>query len=63
MARRVGLPRSADGPTLVDALARATGRDSLSITQLLHGPPPSDDAAFAALIHQLDQLEREVDRS
>lgn len=63
MARRVGLPRSADGPTLVDALARATGRDALSITQLLHGPPPSDDAAFAALIHQLDQLEREVDRS
>lgn len=63
MARRVGLPRSTDGPSLVDALARATGRDATTVARLLHGPPPSDDAAFAALIHQLDQLEREVDRS
>lgn len=63
MARRVGLPRSADGPSLVDSVARATGRDPLEIASVLHGPPPPDDAAFAALIHQLDQLEREVDRS
>lgn len=63
MARRVGLPRSADGPSLVDSVARATGRDPLEVSSVLHGPPPPDDAAFAALIHQLDQLEREVDRS
>ncbi|MGP7959892.1 DUF4350 domain-containing protein [Sanguibacter sp. A247] len=63
MARRVGLPRSTSGPALVDAIARATGRSPHEIAHVFHGPPPADDAAFAALIHQLDQLEREVDRS
>lgn len=63
MARRVGLPRSTDGPALVDAVARATHRSPHEVAHLFHGPPPADDAAFAALIHQLDQLEREVDRS
>jgi len=63
MARRVGLPRSTGGPALVDAVARASGRDAALVAALLHGPPPTDDAAFAALVRQLDQLEREVDRS
>lgn len=63
LARRVGLPRSASGPALADAVARATGRPRDDVARVLHGPPPTDDAALAALTALLDQLEREVDRS
>jgi hypothetical protein len=59
-AVRLGLPRSADAGTLIDALTRATGRPSHEVAALLYGPPPTDDAAFLALAQALDQLESEV---
>ncbi|ACZ31532.1 hypothetical protein Xcel_2517 [Xylanimonas cellulosilytica DSM 15894] len=61
-ARRLGVPRSADPTTLVDALARATGHPPQALTRLLYGPPPADDAALSALAERLDELESEVHR-
>lgn len=60
VAAGVGLPRTADGPAVVDALARATGRPPTHIDSLLYGPPPTDDAALMALTQALDTLESEV---
>src|SRR5699024_6864925 len=62
VAAGVGLPRSADGPAVVDALARATARPPEQIDSLLYGPPPADDAALLALTQALDTLESEVHR-
>ncbi|PFG37626.1 uncharacterized protein DUF4350 [Flavimobilis soli] len=63
LARRTGLPRSASGPQVVDAVCRATGRRAAEIGELLYGPPPADDAALVRLTQMLDQLESEVDRT
>ncbi|MCB7137223.1 DUF4350 domain-containing protein [Cellulosimicrobium marinum] len=60
LASRLGLPRSADAPSLVDAVARATGRPADQVAQLLYGPPPADDAALLELARHLDQIESEV---
>ncbi|PZR54379.1 DUF4350 domain-containing protein [Xylanimonas oleitrophica] len=62
-AGRLGVPRSADPTTLVDAVVRATGSDPTTVADLLYGPPPADDAALAALARRLDELESEVHRS
>jgi hypothetical protein len=62
-ARRLGLPRSADATSVVDAVTRATGRPTTNVTDLLYGPPPADDDALAALARRLDTLESEVYRS
>ncbi len=62
-AVRLGVPRSADPTTVTDALARATGRPSQDVADLLYGPPPADDAALAALADRLDALESEVHRT
>ncbi|MBO9555520.1 DUF4350 domain-containing protein [Cellulomonas sp.] len=61
-ATRLGLPRSAGAVPLVDAVARATGRDPRSVEHLLYGPPPRDDAGLARLALDLDHLESEVHR-
>ncbi|WP_309135712.1 DUF4350 domain-containing protein [Cellulomonas sp.] len=61
-AQRLGLPRSAPAPALVDALARATGRDARAVEQLLYGPPPTDDAGLLRLADDLHHLESEVHR-
>jgi len=60
LATRLGLPRSADAASLVDAVARATGRPPEQVAHLLYGPPPADDAALLELARHLDQIESEV---
>lgn len=60
LARRLGLARSADAPAVIDAVARAAGRDPLDIRDLLYGPPPTSDAGLDLLVRRLDQLESEV---
>ncbi len=62
-ATRVGLARSADAVTVIDALARATGRPPDEIAALLYGPPPTDDTGLAHLARRLDDLESEVHRT
>lgn len=62
IATRVGLPRTASGPEVVEALSRATGRPPEAIDSLLYGPPPTDDASLVTLTQALDTLEREVHR-
>lgn len=59
-AQRIGLPRSAGAPAVIDALAAATRRRQDDVASLLYGPPPTDDAALLALARALDQLESEV---
>ncbi|MBO3083881.1 DUF4350 domain-containing protein [Cellulomonas fengjieae] len=61
-AARLGLPRSAPAPLVVDAVARATGRRSADVEALLYGPPPTDDRGLAQLARDLDHLESEVHR-
>ncbi|WP_127131847.1 DUF4350 domain-containing protein [Georgenia sp. SYP-B2076] len=63
LAGALGLPRSAGAETLVDAVARATGRGADELGALLYGPPPTGDAALLALSTALDTLESEVHRS
>lgn len=62
VAHRLGLPRSADAPSLVDALARATGRPARDVEALIYGPPPTDDAGLLRLADDLHHLESEVHR-
>jgi hypothetical protein len=62
VAHRLGLPRSADAPTLIDALVRATGRDARDVETLLYGPPPTDDPGLLRLADDLHHLESEVHR-
>lgn len=62
-AARLGLPRSADAPAVITALATATGRRTDEVADLLYGPPPTDDVALRALARALDQLESEVHRT
>ncbi|TWH26206.1 hypothetical protein L600_000700000850 [Isoptericola variabilis J7] len=63
VARRLGLPRSADATAVTDAVVRATGLPAPEVADLLYGPPPADDAALTALARRLDTLESEVYRS
>ncbi|MEU2202405.1 DUF4350 domain-containing protein [Isoptericola sp. NPDC019482] len=63
VARRLGVPRSADATALTDAVARATGRSAHDVADLLYGPPPHDDDALTELARRLDTLESEVHRS
>jgi hypothetical protein len=60
LARRLGLARSADALAVIDAVARASGRDPLDIRDLLYGPPPTSDAGLDLLVRRLDELESEV---
>ncbi|MCL3862674.1 DUF4350 domain-containing protein [Actinotalea sp. K2] len=62
-AARLGLPRSADAGAVIDALARATGRTTGQVADLLYGPPPTDDAGLLQLARLLDELESEVHRT
>lgn len=61
-AARLGLPRSAGAPAVIEALAAATGRPADEVAALLYGPPPTDDAGLTALARRLDDLESEVHR-
>ena len=62
-AARLGLPRAAGAVDVIDALTRATGRDTEQVTGLRYGPPPTDDAGLLLLARQLDELESEVHRT
>lgn len=62
IASRLGLARSSDANTVVDAVVAATDRPSQQVADLLYGPPPADDAALAELARRLDILESEVHR-
>ncbi|WP_019136670.1 hypothetical protein [Cellulomonas massiliensis] len=61
--RRLGLPRSAPAAAVIDAVARASGRDPREVEQLLYGPPPTDDTGLSILALDLDHLESEVHES
>ena len=62
-AGRLGLPRSAAAPLVVDAISRAVGRRPADVEALLYGPPPTDDRGLAQLARDLDHLESEVHRT
>lgn len=62
IAARLGLARSSDARSVVDAVVAATNRPSEQVADLLYGPPPADDAALAELVRRLDILESEVHR-
>lgn len=62
-AGRLGLPRTADAATVIDAVAGATGRPIEQVADLLYGPPPTDDTGLVQLAHRLDELESEVHRT
>ena len=62
MGRRLGVPRGGDAPSLVRAVAHATGRDPMAIEQLVFGAPPGDERAMMILVQELDTLERQVHR-
>ncbi|WP_456788019.1 DUF4350 domain-containing protein [Cellulomonas sp. P5_C5] len=62
-ATRLGLPRSAPAPLVVDAISRASGRRPADVESLLYGPPPTDDRGLARLARDLDHLESEVHRT
>lgn len=59
----VRLPRDADPPAVVTAVAGRTGRDPVEVERLLYGAAPADDAALVRLADELDALEKEVRRS
>lgn len=62
IAKRLGLARSSDAATVVDAVVAATNRPTEQVAHLLYGPPPADDAALTELARHLDTLESEVHR-
>nr|WP_297430295.1 DUF4350 domain-containing protein [uncultured Actinotalea sp.] len=62
-AARLGLPRSADAPAVIDAVAHAVRRPTEQVAALLYGPPPTDDGELLRLARQLDELESEVHRT
>lgn len=63
IAARLGLPHSADAPTMIETVSSATGRATHEVASLLYGPPPKDDNGLLGLTRLLDQLESEVHRT
>lgn len=59
----LGLPSDADPDTLVDTVARRSGRDATEVRDLLYGAAPGDDSALVGLADRLDTLERQVRQS
>jgi hypothetical protein len=60
----LSLPRTADLPALLTAVAARTGRPAPAVAALLlPGQSPPDDASLTRLAHALDTLENEVRRS
>jgi hypothetical protein len=58
----LGLPRRADPPAVVAAVAARAGRPGPDVAALLYGSAPADDGALVRLADDLDALEREVRR-
>lgn len=62
IGHRLGVPRSADRASLVEAIARASQRDPREVDAILYGPAPATDVEMMTIVDQLDTLEREVHR-
>lgn len=60
LASRLGLPRGAAFPELLEAVARSANRPAQEILPLLDGPTPDNDSALLLLAQQLAQLEESV---
>ncbi|WP_033295075.1 DUF4350 domain-containing protein [Amycolatopsis jejuensis] len=60
---RLGLPRDAGPPAVVETVSARTGRAPAQVGAALYGPPPADEAALVRLADELDVVEREVERS
>jgi hypothetical protein len=58
----LGLPRRAEPPAVVTAVAARSSRPAVEVGALLYGAAPADDAALVRLADALDDLEREVRR-
>ena len=56
----LGLARDAAPEAVADALASRSQLSQQAVTTIVFGPPPSSDAGLAALVRDLDELEREV---
>ena len=63
LAARLGLPTPTLGSDLVEAVARAVGRDTAEVRALLDGPAPTNDRDLVLLAEQLAQLEENVRRA
>ncbi|MFV0425939.1 MAG: DUF4350 domain-containing protein [Beutenbergiaceae bacterium] len=59
----LGIPGHAPPEQVIDTLARASGRDPAAISDVLYGPPPSNDSSLIALTQALDTLESELQPS
>lgn len=57
---RLSIPTGVSADAVVEAVSSRTGRDTASVSQLLHGPAPGDDADLVRLANSLDELEQEV---
>jgi Domain of unknown function (DUF4350) len=57
---RLGLPRDAGPPAVVEVISRRVDRPAAEIGATLGGPAPPDDAALVDLADSLDRLEQEV---
>ena len=57
---RLGLPRDAGPPVVVEVISRRVDRPAAEIGATLGGPAPPDDAALVDLADSLDRLEQEV---
>ncbi|WP_020662394.1 DUF4350 domain-containing protein [Amycolatopsis benzoatilytica] len=60
---RLGLPRDAGPPAIVETVSARTGRAPSAVGAVLYGGPPPDEAALVRLADELDAVEREVERS
>ena len=58
VARRVGMPVSADRAAVVDQVAERSGSDPAVVDALLYGGPPADDPALVRLAADLRTLEQ-----
>ncbi|MFD2471254.1 DUF4350 domain-containing protein [Amycolatopsis silviterrae] len=63
LRKRLGLPRDAGPPAVVETVSARAGRAPNEVGAVLYGPPPSDEAALVRLADELDAVEREVERS
>jgi hypothetical protein len=57
LGARLGLPKTASTSEVAAAVAAHANQDAATVTRLLTGTPPPDDAALMQLAAQLDELE------
>ncbi|AYY12059.1 DUF4350 domain-containing protein [Actinobacteria bacterium YIM 96077] len=57
---RLSVPLTAPAEALIEAVSARTEREPETVTTLLAGPEPTDDAGLVRLANALDELEQEV---